>query len=463
MSSVTLTAHIATTEVTEYAIVVMHTYLLTETGFTLPTPASTPNPQTARREVETVYDYRDEGRNILFQAVRFRNPKSFSQRRPQRPDDPPATVREGYIWSLDGVRRVLYRLPELLAETRTQIFVVEGEKDVETLRKHGLPATCNPMGAGKWQDDYSEHLAGRQIIILPDNDERGRSHAEAVALSVSRLAENVKIVALPGLAEKGDVSDWLTTHTPAELTAFCDGAPLWIVPATAQSPKLLYTVAELATIPSPRWLLEPELQRDSITVLVGEPGIGKSFLALDWALQVAQTENVVYIAGEGASGYQQRIEAWAQYHKGKTDKLFIWIEPVRVANIEDVARFALEIEPLKPALIIVDTLARAALGMEENSARDMGLVDEALMGLKRRFNACVLVLHHAGKDGKYRGSSALLGNPDSFFVMKAVGTGARLMCTKQRNSEASPGRAIGWRQIGQSRVPVAPDSSHATR
>lgn len=157
-------------------------------------------PKKKPRRIVAAYDYTDESGNILFQAVRF-EPKGFSQRRPDG--------KGGWIWNLQGVRLVPYRLPEIVAEGTDHVFIVEGEKDVDNLRALGLVATCNPMGAGKWVDSFSKHLEGKRVTILPDNDQAGRDHARAVARSIYGTASRVEIVELPDLPPKGDVSDWL--------------------------------------------------------------------------------------------------------------------------------------------------------------------------------------------------------------------------------------------------------------
>ena len=98
--------------------------------------------------ITKTYDYTDVEGDLLFQVVRF-DPKDFRQRRPDG--------KGGWIWNLKGVQRVLYRLPEISKAVRAgrTIYIVEGEKDVESLEKLGFAATCNPMGAGKWIDEYS--------------------------------------------------------------------------------------------------------------------------------------------------------------------------------------------------------------------------------------------------------------------------------------------------------------------
>src|SRR5690606_11913344 len=105
---------------------------------------------------------------------------------------------------------LLYRLPELIAAPPdVPVFVCEGEKDAQRLADEGLIATTGSCGAGKWREGFSEHLAGRDVVILPDNDDVGRKHAALVLRSVHPFARSVRIIELPGLPPKGDVSDWL--------------------------------------------------------------------------------------------------------------------------------------------------------------------------------------------------------------------------------------------------------------
>jgi hypothetical protein len=158
--------------------------------------------------IAATYDYGDEQGVLLFQTVRY-CPKDFKQRRPDG--------RGGWIWDLNGAPRLLYRLPELLAADSSQtVFIPEGEKDVDNLRGLGLVATTNPLGAGRWRWEFNEALRGRPVVILPDNDEPGLLHAEGVARNLLPVAAGVKVVALPGLPDGGDVSDWLAAGGSAE-------------------------------------------------------------------------------------------------------------------------------------------------------------------------------------------------------------------------------------------------------
>lgn len=161
------------------------------------------------KRIISTYDYKDESGQLLYQVVRY-EPKDFRQRRPDG--------QGGWEWNLEGVRRVLYRLQELLrAKPDDWVFIVEGEKDVDRLYKEDLTATTCAMGAGKWEDNYSEFLNDRKLVaIIPDNDETGKKHAKEVVESLARVGVKVRIVELPELARGGDVSDWLNNSGTKE-------------------------------------------------------------------------------------------------------------------------------------------------------------------------------------------------------------------------------------------------------
>lgn len=165
----------------------------------------------SNRRIVATYDYCDETGTLLFQVVR-KSSKGFYQRRPDG--------NGGWINNLNGTRSVLYRLPDLLAEPEKPVWIVEGEKDADRLADEGLLATTNSGGAGKWRPEYAAYLRGREVRIIPDNDELGRPHAGDVAQSLATAAESIKIIELVGVEDKGDVSDWLRAgHTVAELEA----------------------------------------------------------------------------------------------------------------------------------------------------------------------------------------------------------------------------------------------------
>ncbi len=169
------------------------------------------------------YNYSDETNKLRYQVQKYilaDSAKTFRQRRPDGAD--------GWIYNLKDVEPLIYRLPELLAaDPAAPVFIVEGEKDADRLIGMGLAATCNSGGAGRWPDAQSQHLQGRHVVIVPDNDQSGERHAVDVAASVAPFAASVKIVRLPHLPAKGDVSDYLDrtgfgAHALLALADFAD-------------------------------------------------------------------------------------------------------------------------------------------------------------------------------------------------------------------------------------------------
>jgi DNA primase len=143
----------------------------------------------------------------------------------------------GWTWKVGDVRKVLYRLPEVVEAIGSEhtILVVEGEKDANALWSIGIPATCSPGGASeldkkpKWRAEYSETLRGADIIIIPDHDAPGYAHADATAQMSTGIAKRVRTLKLaehwPGCPKGGDISDWLAAgHTREQLDALIDGA-----------------------------------------------------------------------------------------------------------------------------------------------------------------------------------------------------------------------------------------------
>lgn len=209
------------------------------------------------------YDYRDENGTPLFQVVRFA-PKDFRVRRPDG---------SGWTWNLDGVRRVPYRLPEVLAAVARGegVWIVEGEKDADRLATLGLCSTTNPGGAGKWRDEFAQYFKGARVAILPDNDDPGRRHAEEIARSLHNAASEIKILTLPGLPSKGDVTDWLRSgHTIAELQQIADHAKPWNLSAQLKTPGSTWSVQEVVAAVREWLLLERpgEIARVLLAVIV---------------------------------------------------------------------------------------------------------------------------------------------------------------------------------------------------
>ncbi len=169
------------------------------------------------RRIVATYDYTDEGGALVYQVVRL-DPKGFRQRRPDG--------NGGWIWNMAGVPRVLYCRPKLTG--REAVVVAAGEKDVNALWAIGIPATTNSGGETKWTSEHTGQLVSagvKRVLVIPDNDETGRQHACTVAASCVAAGLSVKMLTLPGVPVKGDVSDYLASHSPAELMGLMKSAP----------------------------------------------------------------------------------------------------------------------------------------------------------------------------------------------------------------------------------------------
>jgi putative DNA primase/helicase len=171
------------------------------------------------REVTTArYLYQDEAGATLFMVGRIeyqnangtfvfkdgKRKKTFKQKRPN-PDKAGA-----WLYNVDGVRIVPYKLPELIEAIGNGylIVVAEGEAKVDLLRSWNVPATCCAGGAKKWRPEHSEFLRGADVVILPDNDDAGRAHCVVVGVSLENVANSVRVLDLPSLPPKGDILDW---------------------------------------------------------------------------------------------------------------------------------------------------------------------------------------------------------------------------------------------------------------
>ena len=157
-----------------------------------------PKKKIPQKIIEAVYRYEDKDGDHVMDVVRFK-PKEF---RPKRPDGKS---------TLDGVTRVPYRLPQMLAGIKEgrDILILEGEKDCDNAEKIGLVATTFVGGTGKWREEYSKWFQEAKVICLPDNDDAGRKGMRLIASEIVKVAESVSWLELPDIPAKGDLSDWI--------------------------------------------------------------------------------------------------------------------------------------------------------------------------------------------------------------------------------------------------------------
>lgn len=185
------------------------------------------------RKPAVEFHYHDESGALVFAVERIesvkdgKHRKTFRQKRPD-PDRPGA-----WLWNVDGVPLLPYRLPEVieaLANERT-VLIVEGEAKAELLWSWNVPATCNAGGAKKWRAEHSAFLKGADVVLVPDHDDAGWAHINFVGSSLVGIASRIRVLILPGLRPKGDVIDWAKAGgTREQLDALIADATEWHAP-----------------------------------------------------------------------------------------------------------------------------------------------------------------------------------------------------------------------------------------
>lgn len=411
-----------------------------------------PVPDWAARELpginapgEHVFLYTDKDGTPLYAAVRTQHDdgsKSFVQKGP-----------EG-VPSVKGIRPVLYRLPAVMGaiEAGHTIHLSEGEKAALALVASGEVATCNSAGCGQWQDELADSLKGAaEVVVWQDRDDSGAKWAAAVSMSLLKRGIPHRTVQSRTEGAKDDAWDHLAAGWSA------DQAVPVAKPADPVDSLLgeLLDSAGLDDIPSPEPLIEGWLTLDTLARVNGEPGAGKSFIALDWAAHVGtgtdwnghttRQGEVFYIVAEGVRGLRKRVRAWERHHRKKMTNVHFLPRPVQVLS-DDREWFAF-IEACRrrrPALVILDTQSRVTVGVEENSNTDMGQVVHNLEKLRAATGACVLLAHHTPKntDGG-RGASVVTGALNSEFMVKKRRNGqTRVDLENTKEKDAADGTKL---------------------
>jgi putative DNA primase/helicase len=402
------------------------------------------------QDEEATYRYLDEHGKPLFEVCRFPG-KRFAQRTPDG------------SWGLNGTRRVLYRLPKVVeaVERDTEVWIAEGEKDVHALERLGIVATTNPGGAGKWRREYSEALRGANVTIVADRDEPGRDHARAVARALQGVAAEVAVME-PATGK--DISDHLAHGGGiADLVELQDSALQSQVPGATVPPALgemapgtvapaskfhVLDVAKMVReLPPPvPWQVDGLAVRGDVTVLTGDPGAGKSLLALTLGGAVARGESIARIGCmEGTTLYVDAENGGREIHR-RLHSLgippagvdVVEADAVDLRDLGDFAELDALVERFKPALLVLDSLTAFWPGANERKTEDVAPTLYALKRLAERHGVAILVLHHRPKDGgEYRGTTAIAAAAQLGFTLGKVKsdpdrTRRRLHCWKCR-------------------------------
>jgi len=176
---------------------------------------------------------------------------------------------------------------------------------------------------------------------------------------------------------------------------------------------------DLSHLPAPVYLIpEYPIYERGFNLIFGASNVGKTFFALDISGRVAQEHVVIYIAGEGLFGFDYRWICWKNYYNLDSDQLVFFTRPLQIMDEDEVNEFVEQLLELSPALVVIDTLARSAIGIEENSAKEIGTFIQRCDVIRTRLDCAILLIHHTGKSGQMRGSTALYAAADSVLALK---------------------------------------------
>jgi hypothetical protein len=361
------------------------------------------------------------------------------------------------VTDVDGATGWQYAMPEgyqripyfvagadpFTAAINQPIFWTEGEKDVETVaRLGGLAFSFGGCGDGLPQG-CEQYVVGRAVVILTDNDDEGRTHAEKKAALASKGATSVKVIHFQGLADKGDVSDWVETgKTFEDLKALVDATENWQPSRETPDPNEIeiFWHGKSYNREARPWLVKELIPQTGQGLASGQWGARKTFAVIDLSLsvmtgtpfagrEVCRRGGVLFIAAEGASEIPIRVQGVVDHKLRPNSSLaaevdlnnlpFAWIEEcpslkqdtsferlvgiVLAAAAQMKERFNVDV-----VLIIIDTLSASADFADANDAAEGQRIMNRLNTLSRRTGAFVLAVDHFGKsvEGGTRGTSA---------------------------------------------------------
>ena len=354
------------------------------------------------------YVYTDESETPLYRVCRTSSKNFFFER----------FESDAYIPGLNGARKVLYNLPEVIKAKA--VFLIEGEKDCETLRSLGLVATTNAGGADSWNDVYAESFKGKRVAIIPDNDEPGRKHAWKAAKSILPVAETIRLVELPDLPEKGDVTDYLKTHSKEDLLNLVRGVNLLTVSDIEEKSKTeqaaadanqsakhnftLMSVKELLTTEDKEelWIWDGILPANGMILFVAKPKVGKTTMALNLSIAVAQ--GIFFLnrpTTQGPVVYLALEENKLQVKKKLKTLGVIEDLPLKLHFGSAPINAIKEVEPLiidtGAKLLVIDLLQKFCRVRDLNDYAQVTTALEPILAASRKQNCHVILTHHAGK------------------------------------------------------------------
>lgn len=422
------------------------------------------NPWTESTVIAT-YDYHDLAGRLLYQVVRF-DPKDFRIRQPDG--------QGGWLNHGRDIRRVLFNLPNLSASET--IYLVEGEKDCLSLMQRQLTATTIAGGVnGTVTPEMLKPLHNKKIVIFPDNDKPGRAFAQKMADMLADTAVSVRIVEIPGLLPKQDVSWWLDNgHTLEELDGIIKTAPI-IGGIRIWEPSL--TPFSDYTEKQTPFLWYPYIPIGRITILEGDPGQGKSWFSMAVAASATLgswydllpgeenwTEpcNVIYVTSEDDP--EDTIAKRLRIVQADKNRVFYLNgkakgeEGAIAIDFSDLPIISRAITKIQAKLLIIDPIqAYMPSGSDMNKADQVRPIMVRLQQMAKEHECAILLLRHLSKGNKdnslYRGMGSIdwtaaarsvlfCGERRELRQQGPLGTRKRVAVTQIKNNIAPFGPAI---------------------
>jgi len=396
------------------------------------------------------------------------------------------------IAGLKDTRIVPLNLPELLAAKQAgkAIYLVEGEKAADALASIGAVATTSHTGAGSWPTEITQYFTGANVVVIPDNDEPGRSYAKRAIAHLLPVVKSIRYLDLNLMMEGDDAYEWVhdMAGTRKELAELAKKAPVIVdqqvvVTDSEELPEVFNPVAQLLNIEPwdtikdepVEWIIQNVLPARAFSILVGPPGSYKSFVALDIAEaiatgrtwmgnQVSSPGAVLYIAGEGFGGLGARIMSTKINHNTKDGaEIFVIRHQLNLRSSSDDFNILMEsIDDLIQRtgidlrLIMIDTLARSFGGGNENDSSDMGAWIHNCGRMQRKLDCALMAMHHSGKDimKGARGHSSLLGAVDTQLELQKLqmdepkdGVAGRGVITLSKSKDGQDNLKFGFEMI----------------
>jgi hypothetical protein len=432
-------------------------------------------------KLEAVYDYRDEQGRLLYQVLRSSHPengkKRISNRRP--------VGTSGWEYSIEGTRRVLYRLGEVLRAT--EVFIVEGEKCADAVRQaysemkgegdaclvDGITATTNPHGAGKWREEFAAYFTGKKVVVVPDNDPTGRMHMETVAASVGRFALGVKWLDLPLDEEGDDVADYLAGHNFGELQELVRTARLWQPKVDS---RLLIPAAEfIRHVPEQiDWRIDRVIEKGTSGFVIALPKSGKSFATVAMAValacgsawmecEVSNPTRVALVSREDAPDLTKRRVRRVITGIGRDPDDAIWESNLLINTREQSRNLMLDDDEQLASLIramqekqtefcILDVL-NVLHDADENDNSEMRRILTRVNQIRKEVGCQICLVHHSVKDWDdnktlsqlARGSSAIAGFAEFIIGIRMVDEATQTRQMKFETKSSQPLPSLYWK------------------